>query len=174
MIIEKAMPDQFQDIMSFYYDIIEDIGDSDDSAGWTKDVYPSPDLIKEYIDKGELYAAMEDEKIVGAMVLNHEYNDEYKNCKWPTKADDDEVIVIHLLGVHPSYRRKGCARQLVRFAMDHARQNRQKVIRLDVLKGNIIAEKMYPDMGFRYLETLPLFYEDIGWKEFELYEYPLI
>lgn len=173
MIIRKAGPDQFNDIMNFYYDIIEDIGDSKDSAGWTRDVYPSADMVKDSIDKGELYLAMENSKIVGAMVLNHEYNDEYNNCDWPTKADADEISVIHILGVHPSYRRKGCAAKLVQFAMDHGRETGQKVIRLDVLKGNLIAEKMYPDMGFNYVMTLPVFYEDIGLKDFELYEYPL-
>ena len=47
------------------------------------------------------------------------------------------------------------------------------MIRLDVLKGNLIAEKMYPEMGFKYVMTLPVFYEDIGLKDFELYECPL-
>ena len=81
--------------------------------------------------------------------------------------------MIHALGILPSERGKGYARQMVEFAIDHAREENQKVIRLDVLKGNKGAKRLYSGMGFRYLHTLPMFYEDTGWTDFELYEYPL-
>lgn len=42
-----------------------------------------------------------------------------------------------------------------------ARDRQQKVIRLDVLKGNLPAKKLY---------TLPMCYEDTGWTDYELYE----
>jgi ribosomal protein S18 acetylase RimI-like enzyme len=57
--------------------------------------------------------------------------------------------------------------------MDYARAHQQKVIRLDVLKGNRHAEKLYSGMGFQYLHTLPMYYEDTGWTDFKLYEYLL-
>ena len=72
------------------------------------------------------------------------------------------------------HRGKGRAKQMVRFAVDYARKNRHKVIRIDVLKGNRNAKKLYSGMSFRYLHTLPMFYEDTGWTDFELYEYPLL
>ena len=59
---------------------------------------------------------------------------------------------------------------MVQFAIDAARENGQKVIRLDVLKGNVPAEKLYAERGFKYLHTLPMFYEDTGWTDYELYE----
>lgn len=45
-----------------------------------------------------------------------------------------------------------------------------KAIRLDVLGGNIPASKLYESMGFKYIETLKLFYEDTGLTDFLLYE----
>ena len=45
-----------------------------------------------------------------------------------------------------------------------------KAVRLDVLKGNVPAERLYKDMGFRYVDTLQLFYEDTGRVDFDLYE----
>ena len=36
------------------------------------------------------------------------------------------------------------------------------------------AEKLYKKAGFVYTTTIPMFYEDTGWAEFSLYEYPLI
>ena len=173
MIIKKANPDQFPDVREFYYAVIDGIGDSGDSAGWKKDIYPTQESLFEYIRSGELHIAVEDGLIIGAMALNHQYNDEYRTVQWPVQAEDSVVTVIHILAVHPEYTRKGYAKKLVRYAIDHARDNGQRVIRLDVLKGNIAAKKLYISMGFRYVDTLPIFYEDVGWTEFELYEHSL-
>ena len=87
------------------------------------------------------------------MVVNHECNEAYKGLQWPTAAEEDEISVIHALGVHPSQCRKGYASGMVKYAIETARDNHQKVIRLDVLKGNIAAEKLYGSLGFsrRYL-----------------------
>jgi ribosomal protein S18 acetylase RimI-like enzyme len=173
MIIRKAEAKQFQAVRELYYDIIDAVGDSGDSVGWKRDIYPAPDFLFDSIRRGELFIAEEGDTIVGAMVLNHLSNEEYQSFDWPTQAEESEITVIHALGIRPSCRGKGCARQMVRFALDHARENGQKVIRLDVLKGNVAAKKLYTGMGFRYLHSLPMYYEDTGWTDFELYEYPL-
>ena len=111
--------------------------------------------------------------IVGAMVLNHQFNDAYNAVVWPVKAEKTEAAGIHALAVRPSCRKKGYAKRLVQFAIDYAANQQQKVIRLDVLKGNRNAEKLYLSMGFKYVHTLPMYYEDTGWTDFDLYEYPL-
>lgn len=173
MTIREAEPNQFQAVRELYYDIIDAVGDSVDSVGWKRDIYPAPDFLLDSIHRGELFIAEEGDTIVGAMVLNHLSNEEYQSFDWPTQAKESEVTVIHALGIRPSCRGKGCARQMVHFVLDHARENGQKVIRLDVLKGNVAAKKLYTGMGFRYLHSLPMYYEDTGWTDFELYEYPL-
>ena len=58
----------------------------------------------------------------------------------------------------------------MRFAIEAAQAAGQKAIRLDVLAGNVPAERLYEGMGFRYLGTIPMFYEDTGWTDYELYE----
>jgi len=173
MIIRKADPDEFQAVRALYHAVIDRIGGSRDSVGWKKDIYPSPEFLKDSLRNGELFLADEGGTVIGAMVLNHRYNEEYRTFPWPTQADDSEITVIHALGVHPLYRGRGTAKQMVRFAMDYARAHQQKVIRLDVLKGNRHAEKLYSGMGFQYLHTLPMYYEDTGWTDFKLYEYLL-
>ncbi len=171
MTIKNAVPGQYQAVRAFYHSLIDGIRDLPYGAGWIKDVYPAPDFLEKSIRDGDLYIAEEDGEIVGAMVLNHESNEGYRKFQWPTEAEDNEVTVIHGLGVHPSHGRKGYARQMVKFAIEHARKNRQKAIRLDVLKGNLPAERLYASLGFQYLHTLKMFYEDTGWTDYELYEY---
>ena len=97
-------------------------------------------------------------QIIAAMIINYESNEGYNNFNWPTRASDDEVMGIHALGVHPRYSGHSYAKKLVRFAIEYAKQNHQKAIRLDFLKGNIPAERLYSSMGFKYLHTLQMYY----------------
>lgn len=101
-------------------------------AGWIKDVYPSREMIKKCIEAGEYYIAEESGSICGAMVVNHSFNEGYREFDWPTKAEDHEITVIHALGVHPKYMGRGIATQMVRFVINAAPHNAAKS--LDLLK----------------------------------------
>ena len=46
-------------------------------------------------------------------------------------------------------------------------------IRLDVLPGNLPAEKLYTQTGFTFVDSRNVYYEDVGWAEMDLYEYVL-
>lgn len=88
-------------------------------------------------------------------------------------ADDSELLIIHALGVHSDFYGKGYAKAMVQKAIDIAKETGMKAIRLDVLGGNIPAERLYQGFGFRYMATLKMYYEDTGWTDFKLYEYVL-
>lgn len=173
LIIKRADLQLYSRVREFYHSVIDGIQDAAYGAGWKKDIYPSPSYLSTAIKNGELYIATKNEEIIGSMVLNHEGNEGYRQFQWPTKAETEEIMVIHALGIHPLEERKGYAKKMVRFAIDLAKKEQQKVIRLDVLKGNLPAEKLYEGLGFKYLHTIPLFYDDTGWTEFKLYEFNL-
>ena len=160
--------------MELYYAVIDDIGDSKDSVGWQKDIYPSREFLRDATENEELFVGTEGGAVIGAMVMNHQFNEEYRKCPWPIQADDGEVTIIHALAVHPMQKQKGYAKQLVQFAIDYGREHQQKAIRIDVLPRNRNAKKLYSGMGFRHVLTMRSFYEDIGWEDFELYEYTLV
>lgn len=170
MEILTACESNYQDIRAFYHSLIDAMQSADYHIGWEKDIYPAPEFLQDSIQREELFIGVENKKIVAAMVLNHQCNDGYEKYQWPTKAERDEVMVLHALGVHPACAGKGLAKQMVTFAIEKARKNHQKALRLDVLKGNVPAEKLYSGMGFKYLHTLPMYYEDTGWTDYELYE----
>ncbi len=171
--IRAADSSEYDRVRLFYYSLIDEMADLPYGAGWIKDVYPSNEMIRSCIDAGEYFIAEDSGSVCAAMVVNHSFNESYRDFDWPTKAEDDEVTVIHALGVHPGYMGKGIAKQMVRFAIKKAKEEEQKVIRLDVLKGNLPAEKLYAGLGFKYLHTLKMYYADTGWTDYELYEYPL-
>ena len=173
MIIRKAEENEYDAVRAFYHSLIEEMKDSPYDIGWEKDIYPAPDFLRESLRTGELYIGMEQDAIAAAMVINHQSNNGYRKFQWAMEADDSEIAVIHALGVHPAYGGRGYAGQMVQEAIAIAGEAGMKVLRLDVLKGNVPAEKLYTGAGFQYQGTLQMYYEDTGWTDYELYEYVL-
>lgn len=171
MNIVKAKPGDYQKIRAFYHSLIDALDGLEYSPAWKKDIYPAPEDLKEAVDQGWLYYAEENGRIMASMVLNHKYNDAYKNVTWNISAEPEKIMVIHMLGVHRDFTRHGVGKAMVRFALAFAKQTGMKTVRLDVWKGNLPAEKLYECSGFKYAATTPMFYEDTGWTDFELYEY---
>ena len=171
--IRKAESSEFEKVRSFYHALIDGIKGNDAHVKWQKDVYPSPGYLRSSIEQGTLYIGIADDEIISCMTVNHECNEAYEKCQWPTEASKDEVTVIHALGVSPAYFRKGCAAEMVAYAIELSRKTGQKCMRLDVLCGNTPAEKLYEGFGFIKIQTLPMYYEDTGLTEFELYELEL-
>jgi ribosomal protein S18 acetylase RimI-like enzyme len=157
-------------VRSLYWNIIDNMQNSEFHPGWEKGVYPADDFIRQSLQNQQLYI-LEDQAVpVGCMVLNHEVTDGYEKVAWAVQAAKEEVTVIHALGVLPSVQDRGYASFLVKEAVRIAREHDQKVIRLDVLGGNIPAQRLYEKIGFQYKETLQLFYEDTGLTDFLMYE----
>lgn len=48
-----------------------------------------------------------------------------------------------------------------------------RALRLDVLGGNVPAERLYTGQGFARRGTVRMFYADTGWTDYGLYEYLL-
>lgn len=161
----------YEKIIDFYYSLTDAMKDAQYKPGWEKDIYPTQGFLMKSIENDELYIGELDRKAVSCMVVNHEYNDGYKGIRWSVEADDDELLVIHALGVDPAFSGKGFAKQMVQQVIHIAREKHMKVIRLDVLEGNIPAEKAYTQLGFTYIETVQMFYEDTGWTNYKLFEY---
>lgn len=171
--IRIAEEQDYPRVREFYYDLIDAMADSEFKPGWEKDVYPTQEFLVQSIENGELYLAETAEGLAACMVVNHAYNDGYRDIRWAVDAADEELCVIHALGVHPRFAGQGIAKQLVARVIGDARRQGLKAIRLDVLEGNLPAERAYTRMGFAYRGTLKMFYEDTGWTAFRLFEYLL-
>lgn len=169
--IRLANSNDYINVRNFYYSLIAAMASAEYKPGWKKDIYPTKDFLVKSIKSKELFVGLIDGCIVSCMVLNHEYNESYKNVQWSVETKDSELFVIHALGVHPAFSGKGIAKQMVQKAIETAQKNDAKTIRLDVLLGNFPAVKTYKKMGFNYIDTIQMFYEDTGWTQYELFEY---
>lgn len=172
--IVQAQPSDFKTVRNFYFSLIEEMRDSAFLPGWQAEVYPTSDEICRAIDNGWLYMGMLDGEMAAGMVVNNLPTDGYEQVKWIVDAEFGEASVVHLLGVHPRFARRGFAKEMARGAVELARKAGKKSVRLDVLSGNIPASRAYESVGFQHLETIPLYYADTGWADFLMYEYPLV
>ena len=171
--IRLARKDEFQAVRAFYHHLIDLMQGAEFSPGWEKDVYPENEQLRQAIDRQQLYLGELDGAPACAMILNRECNEGYRGAPWKIEAGPDQVSVIHALGVLPTLQRRGLGRELVRFAMAKAREAGSRVIRLDVLTGNLPAEKLYLGMGFYYVSTARMYYPDTGWTDYDMYEFDL-
>lgn len=107
------------------------------------------------------------------MIVNHNANEKYPEVKWPVNVDRNEAMAPHALGVLPTYGGNGYAKKMVGYAIEYAKKEGQEALRLDVLVGNVPAERPYAGVGFQMIERLQMYYEDTGWTTFDLYELAL-
>ena len=116
----------------------------------------------------ELYVLADGGDIAACVIANAEKVDGYSDAPW--QIDSDEVIVLHVLAVHPDHRGKGLARRLVENVIEQERKVGKKALRLDVIENNTTAEKLYQKLDFRYIQTKTLYYDVVGKMTFKLYE----
>lgn len=165
--------DDFEVIKEFYMNIIDNTENMERHARWIKGLHPTDEGIKGYIEGNEMYLFMDGDKIAGAMAVTMEQGEAYHNILWSIKAEDNEVAVIHILGVNPEYQRKGIGRQMIDESIQLAKDNCKKAVRLDALASNTPARHMYEARGFEYKGKLNLYAENTGWTDFCFYEYAL-
>lgn len=173
MTIRRADPAEIDRVAAFYEAVIDGTAGQPYAPKWQKGIYPTRDDLARAVNSGEMYLAEADGKILGAMVMNSRGSQGYDSAPWTVAAEPEEVTVLHLLAVSPEAVRQGIGSELVRFALEQSRAAGKRAVRLDVLVGNLPADRLYRSLGFRFICRVNLFYEDTGWHEFDLFEYPL-
>jgi len=168
--VRPAKADELDSVMDFYSELIESMRGSEFKPEWEMGVYPTEQLLKDAIESRTLFLAHLDSHLVGTMIMNHVWEPEYEKAKWRIEARNDEVMAVHLLGVSSAYQGRGIAKQMVSSLIEMCGKSSIKAIRLDVLKKNAPAAKLYASMGFRFIESVKIFYEDTGLTDFLLYE----
>lgn len=169
--IKLADRNDYTEIRDFYYTLIDAMVDSEYNPGWEKDIYPTQEYLLGSIENKELYIGKLQNQIASCMIVNHKYNDGYKKINWSVDAKDPELYVIHVLGVAPVFSGKGITKEMVGQVIKIAKEKNMKTVRLDVLEGNLPAERAYTKMGFQYIDTIKMFYEDTGWTNYKVYEF---
>jgi [ribosomal protein S18]-alanine N-acetyltransferase len=80
-------------------------------------------------------------------------------CNYWLVADELHILNV---AVHPDFRKQGHASALVRHILDVARQQKARVVSLEVRASNLPARSLYRKLGFREVGMRPKYYADNG------------
>ena len=84
--------------------------------------------------------------------------------------DYSRIYVLYTLAVHPGCLQHGFGMEILKYVEKLAEKEHCISIRLDVVKGNIPAEKLYQKNGYKFIDTISLRYEEYGLPWYNLYE----
>lgn len=170
----RAEPHDTAAAQAAYRRIIDHLAETVDYPHWHTENHPTPAEVAGWVEAGELYLAVDaDETIAGVVVLNHDAADEYRNAGWAIEAEQDEVLIVHALGVVPDHLGRGVARFLVDASIRVAREKHCRVVRLDTYVENIPARRLYERCGFTDLGCHTVRYDGTELDQFHLFEYVL-
>ena len=162
--------DDFESVKSKYIDVIENTPDIEKTAHWKYGKHPTDESLRAYINRGEMYVLTDGEEIAGMAVIMMYQGDEYLGIPWEDNLTNDEVATVHLLAVCPNHRGKSLGVRILEEAMEIALRNGKKALRLEVLKSNVPAQRMYDRAGFVFRGEQRLYAENTGMMDFLYYE----
>ena len=109
----------------------------------------------------------------------HENYPGWKKGVYPTREDAERgirendysrIYVLYTLAVHSGCLQHGFGMEILKYVEKLAEKEHCISIRLDVVKGNIPAEKLYQKNGYKFIDTISLGYEEYGLQRYNLYE----
>ena len=155
--IKPAENGEAQKIYHFYEDICRGLEGAQYSPLWQIGLYPCIEDIKNHIKNKDLYISIIDSRIAGALAtVNH-----------------GDYSSLHLFAVHSDFRNQHLGGMMLNKLFEIAKERSNSKIVLDVVKGNLPAEKLYQKTGFKYIGEKTEFIERIGKVDFNIYEYSI-
>lgn len=172
-VMRLASAADFPAIRAFYDRLIDDMEHLPHHPMWDKEGHPSDACLRSALAGGELWVADAAGSVAGALILNHAANDGYRQVPWCVQAGPEQVAIVHAFGVATSHQGKGLGSAMMRHVISHCRAAGDKAIRLDLIDLNRPAEKVYLGLGFTRCAEIELYYEEVGWQLFHMFELAL-
>ena len=168
--IENAKQGELEELWRFYEEVCAAQEGSAFSPGWHIGIYPNREELSERIAAGEMLLVRCEGRVAAAAVLSGRDEQTYDGAAWLHEAEAAEVCVLHLFAVHPDFRGKGVSDAALEALIRRASLLGRRLLRLDVVKGNLPAERLYQKHGFAFCEEREVWYEDTGEITVHLYE----
>lgn len=202
LIIRRTEPADIDAVLDFYAKMIEAMRGTDFDILWKYDEHPTIASLVDAVDRAQMYigvvkgtvevackgtaesaaddalesenpSRVEDGCIACAAVVNHEQADGYEKVPWRIDASLDEIGIVHSVVTHPAYHGRGFATQLMRALIDGSRADGMLSLRLDTFTTNVRSRGLYGKLGFHDMGAWPIFYDDLGLMDLQMFEYIL-
>ncbi|WP_097025653.1 GNAT family N-acetyltransferase [Clostridium peptidivorans] len=145
MKIRKAELEDLNIIIDIFKNAISEMNDNNISQ-WDE-IYPTSEILKEDILKKEMYVGIKGDTIVSVLVVNNEFDEQYKNGDW--KYADESFVVVHRLCVNPIYQNQKIGQATMSMLEEILKKEGIESIRLDAFSLNPYALKMYKALGYQ-------------------------
>lgn len=152
--ITFAQEEELSEIYDFYREVCAELKHARYTPRWQIDLYPGREDIKKFILKREMIIGRSKDRILSVMAL----------------ADHDHYTSLHLFAVHPQYRGKHISEEMMQAMYRMVEKRNHKIIRLDVIQGNLPAERLYQKFGFRKVGNRTEYFDFCGELVFSVYE----
>ena len=166
---QKAQMNQLDDTIELYNSCKSDLLNRN-IYQWGKwnDDYPSQNHIHKAISKGQLYHLIIEDELVGAVILNENQSNEWKQVKWT--VINGSVLVIHAMVINPKHQNKGFGKRLLVYCEEYAKENRYACLRLDSFTKNPISNKLYQKFGYNKVGVVEFNIKPEGNMEYYCFE----
>ena len=171
--MRKCGSEDLDRLLDFYRLVIRETKDMDQYARWEFGKHPTEEAIAEYIRQGAMYVLEEGQELAAAVAVTPCQGADYHGIGWQADLRDDKTAVVHLLAVNPRLQKRGLAKDVMREVIRMAKDRGLKAVRLDALKCNLPAHRLYESLGFQKRGVCRWYAENTGWYDFYLFEYLL-
>lgn len=185
--IRKATPADLEGVCAVFDEIhtAEEAGQL--TTGWKREIYPVRGTFEAALERDDLFVAetaaapslpegsacgeaagSADEtevpaapRIIGAGILNRIQVDVYEGAPWRCEAPDEEVMVLHTLGIAPSGAGCGAGTAFVKYYEAYAREHGCRELRIDTNETNRAARRLYGKLGYSEIGIVPTVFNGI-------------
>lgn len=171
MQIIKAEKHHLDALSEFFDKVVMHLENHINYPKWIRGEYPARASIATAIQNDTQYICIEDDKILGAFILNTDPQGYYENGDWSKDLALGEFMVLHTLATDPDIYKGGVGRFMVEYCIKKAEADGFSALRLDVVPGNKPAIGLYEKLGFKFAgrKNIGRFEDNI--PLFDLYEY---
>ena len=163
----KATESDLQDLYSFYRRIAENMKENGLNQ-WNWGIYPTEEMIRNDVARGELYIARSEGVLAAAVALTETVDPEYETVSWTGGMHPG---IIHRLAIDPPLQGAGIGGDMLDDAIQILRRAGCDCVRCDTNRENRRALRLYEKMGFRKCGTV--FWDDTPEETYYAFDKPL-
>lgn len=120
-----------------------------------QDGYPTADIIRSDIARGESFVTTEGEDVVATAVISFSDEPTYKTIEGEWK-NNNPYAVIHRLAVRNTSYGKGYAKAIFNYAEQLCTEGKVSDLRVDTHADNRIMQRLLDELGYKYCGVITL------------------
>lgn len=143
--ILKAKIEDLPEVLNLFKEAIQYMNNNN-IPQWDE-YYPNEEVLKEDIEKNELYIIKNEDIIVSVFVINNDYDKDYENGEWEYKGSS--FVILHRLCVNVKYQNQGLGKKTLLYIERMLKDNNTQSIRLDAFSKNPSALRLYENNNYK-------------------------